>query len=232
MKQFVWLMLFVPFWCVAQVQEQEDSDSKDAPIHVHITDFKKNASPNEIIVFRSVNNGREYQGISGEDGKFSTRLPAGDKYEIFILGFKDSTSYNVFEIPALDENAYYKDPFKVDIQFEPSRTFVLEDCNFETGKALLEPESYTVIDELVNYLKRKTDQRIEIGGHTDNVGSAASNKKLSEERANAVRSYIISRGIEADRVTAKGYGMSEPVADNKTEEGRAMNRRTEVKLID
>ncbi|HRN92552.1 MAG TPA: OmpA family protein [Ferruginibacter sp.] len=232
MKQILWLLLCIPVWSLAQVQEQDASIPKDAPIHVHITDFKKNASPNEIIVFRSMKNGREYQGISGEDGKFATRLPAGDQYEIFILGFKDSTSYNMFEIPALEGNAYYKDPFKVDIQFEPSRTFVLEDCNFETGKALLEPESYSVIDELVSYLKRKPDQRIEIGGHTDNVGSAASNKKLSEERANAVRSYIISRGIEADRVLAKGYGMSEPVADNKTEEGRAMNRRTEVKLLD
>lgn len=230
MKQLIWLLLFIPAF--SNAQEQDASTPKAAPIQVHITDFKMNASPNEIIVFRSVNNGREYQGISGADGKFTTQLPAGDKYEIFILGFKDSTSYNILEIPPLEGNAYYKDAFKVDIQFEPSRTFVLEDCNFETGKALLEPESYNVIDELISYLKRKPDQRIEIGGHTDNVGTAASNIKLSEERANAVRSYIISRGIEADRVTAKGYGMSEPVADNKTEEGRAMNRRTEVKLID
>ncbi|MCC6256717.1 MAG: OmpA family protein, partial [Chitinophagaceae bacterium] len=125
----------------------------------------------------------------------------------------------------------YKNPFTVDIQFQPSRTFILEDCNFETGKADLEPESYAVLDELVSYLNRKDDERIEIGGHTDNVGSKASNLKLSEDRANTVRDYLISKGIDPSRLEAKGYGMSVPIDDNKTESGRAANRRTEVKIL-
>jgi outer membrane protein OmpA-like peptidoglycan-associated protein len=183
-------------------------------------------------VFRSFGNGREYQGITNLDGRFSTRLPAGDKYEIFILGFKDSTSYVVLDIPPLEGRAYYKNPFKVDIQFMPSKSFVLEDCNFETGKADLQEDSYKVIDELVAYLKRKEDVRIELGGHTDNVGSAKSNQVLSEDRANTVRNYLIEKGIDPERVTAKGYGLTKPVESNKTEEGRALNRRTEVTILD
>ncbi len=211
---------------------QDASIPKDAPIDVSMTDFKKNILPYEIVVFRSKGNGREYQGITDLNGQFSTRLPAGDNYDIFIMGFKDSTSYNILEIPALEGRAYYKNPFKIEIQFLPSKSFVLEDCNFETGKADLEEDSYKVIDELVAYLKRKEDVRIELGGHTDNVGSAKSNQVLSEARANTVRDYLLSKGIDPERVTAKGYGLTVPVESNKTAEGRALNRRTEVKILD
>ena len=227
------LLFIMPFAGFAQSNPvQNASIPKDAPIDVTVSDFKNNMRVNEIIVFRSQLNGKEYQGLTDDNGKFSIRLPAGDKYEIFILGFKDSISYNVLDIPAIKGNAYYKDAFKVDIQFQPAKTFVLDDCNFETGKATLQPESYAVLDELVAYLNRKDDERIELGGHTDNVGSAASNLKLSQDRANTVRAYLLTKGIDPNRVTAKGYGMSQPIADNKSEEGRAMNRRTEVKILE
>lgn len=211
---------------------QNASIPKDAPIDVSVSDFKNNMRANEIIVFRSQLNAREYQGLTNDSGKFSIRLPAGDKYDIFILGFKDSTSYNVLDIPATKGNAYYKNAFKVDIQFQPSKTFILEDCNFETGKATLQPESFAVLDELVAYLNRKDDEKIELGGHTDNVGSAASNLKLSLDRANTVREYLLTKAIDPARVTAKGYGLTQPIADNKTEDGRAQNRRTEVKIME
>ena len=235
MKQFiliVFLGLSIPVLTFSQANPvQNASIPKDAPIDVTVSDFKNNLKANEIIVFKSQINSKEYQELTDDNGKFSIRLPAGDKYEIFILGFKDSTSYNILDIPATTGNAYYKNAFKVDIQFQPSKTFVLDDCNFETGKATLQPESYSVLDELVAYLVRKDDEKIELGGHTDNVGSAASNLKLSLDRANTVRAYLLTKGIDPDRVTAKGYGMSEPIADNKSEEGRALNRRTEVKIL-
>ena len=211
---------------------QNASIPKDAPVNVKMTDFKGNVLNNEIVVFKSALSSKEYQGLTDSTGRFSIRLPAGDKYEIFILGFKDSTSYNVLDIPATKGNAYYKDPFKVDIQFLPAKNFVLDNCNFETGKATLQPESYAVLDELVAYLLRKDDEKIELGGHTDNVGNAKSNLVLSEARANTVRAYLLTKGIDPLRVTAKGYGMTVPIASNKTAEGRAQNRRTEVKILD
>lgn len=227
---FLYVLLFPAFSFAQNVQNA--AIPKDAPVAVKVTDFKGNQKPNEIIVFKSSQTMKEYQGLTDDNGKFTVRLPAGDKYEIFILGFKDSTSYNVLDIPALTGKAYYKDPFNVDIQFQPARTFVLDNCNFETGKATLEESSYDVLNELVAYLTRKDDERIEIGGHTDNVGSAANNLKLSLDRANVVRDYLILKGISPDRLYAKGYGMTEPVADNKTAEGKAQNRRTEVKILE
>jgi outer membrane protein OmpA-like peptidoglycan-associated protein len=109
---------------------------------------------------------------------------------------------------------------------------VLDNCTFETGKATLQPEAFVVLDELVAYLNRKDDQRIEIGGHTDNVGKAAANLKLSMERATAVMDYLVAKGISADRLEARGYGMTEPVEENTTAAGRAQNRRTEVKVLE
>ena len=206
---------------------------KDAPVDVTIADAKSGQMLNhEIVIFRSKLNGREYQGLSDSLGKFSLRLPAGDRFEIFILGFNDSTSYNVLDIPALKGNQFYKNGFKVDIQFEAPKSFVLDNCTFESGKATLKPEAYAVLDDLVDYLKRKEDERIEVGGHTDNVGKAEANIVLSTNRANTVMEYLLSKGIAAERLSAKGYGLTMPIADNDDEEGRQMNRRTEVKILD
>ena len=235
MIKYLFVVIIFLFPSLAFTQNnsvQNAAIPKDAPVDVTVSDFKNNLKANEIIVFRSKASDKEYQGLTNDNGKFSLRLPAGDQYEIFILGFKDSASYNVLDIPATKGAAYYKNSFKVDIQFLPAKTFVLDDCNFETGKATLQPTSFAVLDELVAYLNRKDDEKIELGGHTDNVGSVASNLKLSMDRANTVRAYLLTKGIDPDRVTAKGYGMSEPIEDNKTEEGRAKNRRTEVKILE
>ena len=220
--------------CFAQTNTvvQNASQPKDAPVDVSIADFKKNMLAHEIVVFRSQLTQKEYQGMSQDNGKFSLRLPAGDKYDIFILGFKDSVSNITLEIPGLGPNQSYKTAQKVDLFHQPAKTFVLDDVNFETGKAELKIESFPVLDELVAYLNRKDDERIEIGGHTDNVGKPAANILLSMERAKTVMAYIITKGIDANRLTAKGYGSTIPVASNATAAGKAQNRRTEVKILE
>jgi OmpA-OmpF porin, OOP family len=227
------IVLLTPFIVFCQNGNVQDANiPKDAPVNVKLTDFKNNILNNEIVIFKSKLNEKEYQGLTDSTGRFSFRLPVGDKYEIYILGFKDSTlNENVLTIPPTSGKAYYKNPFIVEIQHLPAKSFILEDCNFETGKADLKEESFKVIDELVAYLNRKDDERIELGGHTDNVGTAKSNQILSEARANTVRTYLIAKGIDPARVTAKGYGLSKPIASNKTADGRAQNRRTEVTIL-
>lgn len=110
------------------------------------------------------------------------------------------------------------------------RKLVLEGVNFSSDSAKLAPESVAILDNAAATLKGWEDVKvmIEVAGHTDSTGSAAYNQKLSERRANTVREYLISKGIEADRLIAKGYGESQPVADNKTREGRYKNRRVEL----
>ncbi|MEO8167579.1 MAG: OmpA family protein [bacterium] len=106
--------------------------------------------------------------------------------------------------------------------------FVTLHINFETGKADIKPESQKVVDQVAELLKSDDSLNVSIEGHTDNVGSAASNKTLSENRAKSVMNAIIASGIEKSRLSAKGWGQEKPVGDNKTEEGRAMNRRVEI----
>lgn len=229
------IVLLMPFIVFCQNGTVQNANiPKDAQVNVSLTDFKNNILNNEIVIFKSKLNGKEYQGLTDSVGKFSFRLPVGDKYEIYVLGGVNDTTIteNVCTIPPTKGNAYYKNPFKVELQFMAPKSFILEGCNFETGKADLTEDSYKVIDELVDYLNRKDDERIELGGHTDNVGKPAKNLILSEARANTVRAYLLMKGIDPSRVTAKGYGMKVPIATNKTAAGRAQNRRTEVKILE
>lgn len=108
---------------------------------------------------------------------------------------------------------------------------VFNNLEFETGKSVIRQTSYASLNELVELLKRKPAFRLLIDGHTDNVGSAASNMKLSNNRANAVKLYLTERGIDASRITATGYGMTRPIASNKTVEGRQKNRRVEFTIM-
>lgn len=106
--------------------------------------------------------------------------------------------------------------------------FRLDGVNFETSSATIEEGSYPRLDRVVEYLEHKTDARIRISGHTDNVGNPRRNQRLSEARAQAVRDYLISKGIDGARIEAVGRGDTQPLAPNDTEEGRARNRRIEA----
>ena len=113
---------------------------------------------------------------------------------------------------------------------ETNASVVLKNVFFDVGKFDLKPESEAELDKLVLLMNDNPTLKIQIGGHTDNVGKPADNLVLSNNRAKAVVSYLVSKGIVAARLTSKGFGETQPVADNKEEAGRAMNRRTEMKV--
>lgn len=100
--------------------------------------------------------------------------------------------------------------------------------NFDFGKSTIRDESKPIIDQIVQMLKDNQDLKLSVEGHTDNVGTPASNKTLSEARAKSVVLAIVGQGISADRLSPAGFGQDKPVADNSSEEGRAKNRRVEL----
>lgn len=106
--------------------------------------------------------------------------------------------------------------------------FIALYVNFETGKSAILPDAAATLDAAAGALKAAGAFRVEVAGHTDNVGTAEANQKLSQERAQAVLAALVQRGIPASRLVATGYGQTTPVADNRTEEGRAKNRRVEL----
>ncbi|HEY3295498.1 MAG TPA: OmpA family protein [bacterium] len=100
--------------------------------------------------------------------------------------------------------------------------------NFDTGKATIKDDSKPIIEQMVDLMKSNAGLKVEIQGHTDNVGKSDANQKLSEERAASVKKALVDNGIDAARMSAVGYGDTKPVADNKTDEGKAQNRRVEL----
>jgi len=161
-------------------------------------------------------------------GTIETKLIEG-KYTIEISGDKIMTLNETISLTKATSKDFFLD-IKV-IPVSEDKTFKIGVVKFETGKSVLTADSYLVLDELVKIMKDNKDLKIEIGGHTDDVGSETTNQKISQERSEACKTYIVSKGIDASRLNAIGYGESKPLVPNTSTENRAKNRRTELKII-
>ena len=224
------LLLLISFSNLSFSQEAIDT-TKSAKVIVNVTDRKAKPAKNEEILFRGQTKGTSFSGVTGKDGKFTIQVPNGDTYMVSVKSLNDTTSYGLIEVPALGPDQAFTAPFTIDIEFEPARSYTLDNVHFDFGRSSLRPESFSELEELVTFLKRKDEVKVEIAGHTDNIGKDDDNLKLSQDRANTIRNYLLKKGIQPTRVTAKGYGAKEPVADNTTDEGRQLNRRTEVRIL-
>ena len=167
---------------------------------------------------------------SSKKGDFLVCLPVDEPFALNV-SFPGYLFYS--EHIALDY-AYRDRPMRKEILLQPIRSgtsIVLNNIFYRTGEYAIEESSTAELNRLVRFLMQNKEVHIEISGHTDNVGSAAFNRELSQNRANAVAAYIVKKGIDANRIKAVGYGFDRPLADNETEEGRARNRRTELKIL-
>jgi len=165
-----------------------------------------------------------------ETGNYLITLPIGKDYAFNVnrrgyLFYSDN--YSLKE--KAPDSTYEKN---IPLQpIEVNAAIVLHNIFFDVNKYELKPESQIELDKVVQLLQENPTIKIQIEGHTDNVGSAADNQKLSENRAKAVVSYLNSKGISLTRLIAKGFGATKPIADNNDEAGRAQNRRTELKIV-
>ncbi len=165
-------------------------------------------------------------------GEFLVCLPVGHDYGLNVS--KDGYLFHS-ENFSLTTMADEGKPYRMNVELQPiefGKSVVLRNIFFETGSFDLKPESTAELEKLLAFMEQNPKIRIEIGGHTDNVGQRQDNQVLSENRANAVRLYLQDKGIDAARMTHKGYADMEPVDTNDTAEGRARNRRTEFKVTE
>lgn len=201
-----------------------------ATISVTVQNNLKQAIAGEQIIFQGVNNQQIVKGISNENGHFLIQLLGNETYQIKLKAIGKAQEYNTVTIPPLEPNERYGIN-ELTLTITPPKIFTLNNVYFDSGKATLKTSSYTELNELLEYLQLKPNLRIEISGHTDNVGQAENNQTLSENRALAVKNYLVKQGINSNRITTIGYGSTKPIAYNTTAEGRQKNRRTEVKLL-
>ena len=164
-------------------------------------------------------------------GKFLLSLPAGKNYGISVAADGYLFHSENFDLPKGDGfNLVNKDIELKNIKVGSNIT--LRNVFFNSGKWDVKSDSYAELDRLVALLSDIPSLKIEISGHTDNVGSVSFNELLSQRRADAVVNYLAGKGVDKKRLSAKGYGHSKPVDSNNTAEGRALNRRTEFEIIE
>ncbi|MFN4234723.1 MAG: DUF5723 family protein [Bacteroidia bacterium] len=198
--------------------------------------------------------------IQNKDGLFVFEQLPSDETAMFIIEGEDTDNLKVVKVvgpSGVIKNAYKDEngviyrfvPLKPEInkmQKEEAKDVVIklnkeeeeilkkafDNLEFETGKAIIRQSSYASLDELAELMKKKPSWRLKISGHTDNQGKPASNMLLSKNRANAVKDYLVKKGIDANRFKVEWFGQTRPIADNKTPEGRQKNRRVEMLIIE
>ena len=166
--------------------------------------------------------------LSDTSGNYKTRLPEKKVYGVEITARGYLFFLDVVDIKKATTDVVNKDFYLQ--KLEVGAKVVLKNIFFETGKATLKEESFQQLNTVVEFMKDNPTLKLEISGHTDNVGGLAYNMKLSENRAKAVVNYMVSQGIGTERLTFKGYGPKQPVAPNTTAAGKAQNRRVEFKI--
>jgi len=205
-------------------------------VEAQVTDAVTGYPITAKLEFTDLNTGKVFvSGSTKSDGTFLVCLPIGRNYALNVGKDKYlffSENFNLADLASLDK------PFLLNIELQPigiaianSTPIVLRNVFFETGSASLMPESLSELDRLAQLLKESPALKIQINGHTDNVGDDAFNQTLSEARAKAVQDYLLAKGIAPGRLRYKGYGETKPIlGSNATAEGRARNRRTEFEV--
>jgi outer membrane protein OmpA-like peptidoglycan-associated protein len=169
-------------------------------------------------------------GTNGVNGNYAISLPAGKEYSISVKA-KGYTFYS--ETLSVPDTAKAKQINKgiSMIKLDPGKRIVLRNIFYDFDRSTLRPESNVELMNILELLNTNPNLKIQISSHTDNIGSAAYNKKLSLDRAKSVVDFLVQRGISKDRLVSAGYGFDQPMTSNDTDAGRQLNRRTEFMII-
>jgi outer membrane protein OmpA-like peptidoglycan-associated protein len=200
----------------------------EAAIKLFVVDKDKGPVKGVVIFMTGPDKTKYYAEPTDSAGYAELLVPVGKQYDITYLSL--GRHEIAATVPVADEP---NQNVKLTLRYkrENDKPFVLSGVNFDTAKATIRPGSFKQLDEVVDFMNRKKEARIEISGHTDNVGNPQANKVLSQKRAEACRNYIVSKGIDKKRLDAVGEGDERPVAPNDTDEGRQRNRRIEAREL-
>lgn len=220
------LLLF----CLACICSQIVFSQDTATVQLLVQNEHTQAIEGEHILFEAQSGHYTTSAISNREGKAELSLLGGQTYNIIIKRIGETEKYNTLHIPALEPNEYYGVQQLTLTIYEPKQ-FTLQNVLFESGKSTLKNQAQTDLDNLVEYLQNKPSIHIQIIGHTDSVGNDEANLQLSKDRALAVKTYLVLKGIDSTRLETDGKGEMQPIASNETEAGKQKNRRTEIIIL-
>ncbi|HMG83136.1 MAG TPA: OmpA family protein [Ferruginibacter sp.] len=205
----------------------DEQSDQSATVNVFVTNEKHEPLYNLMVVLKAKKTGKEYPGFTDVEGSFSLHLPPGDLYETIVLGNKAFKSATVLDIPSLNTTSKFVDPFRVDIVYEAPKSF--GDCLFSFNKHDVQGEYYKTLDSLADYLNIVDKRRVEIDGYTDS--SETEQMELSLSRAEAVKEYLIGKGIDSNRILTRGHNF---VITQNDEDSfpAAQYRRVEIAILD
>lgn len=221
------LILYLALSFFGAYSQKLESTKDKVLFRINVMDLSNRPRANERIMLEGANTKKIFNGISNSKGLYEVLVPKGDKYKIKYMEFDEFLDYSKLSVP-LDSGFF---TFEINIRFEHQEAYTLKNVNFDSDKSILKTDSYESLNQLVDLMKRQQAIKIEVAGHTDNSGLSENNLKLSEDRAKAVKNYLVIKGILTSRINTNGYGDTEPVGDNNTEEGKLANRRTEIRII-
>ena len=185
------------------------------------------------VVFENMHDGSIYNRIKtkGPNAEYELILPMGSRFGFFA----DADNYLAENQQISTENRVLNEVLERDLYVVPleiGQSIRLNNIFFDFAKATLRDESFHELDRILPYFQKFPNLKIELSGHTDAIGSVPANQKLSEDRANSVREYLIKQGVGIDKIEAVGFGETMPVATNDTDEGRQLNRRVEFMVLE
>lgn len=221
-----------------------EATATEAAMKFFVIDKKNNEPVAGTVISLVDPRGKSYYTEETDAAGYGEVLvPVGKTYDItyLTLGQKDITA----KVTVKDEP---RQNIKLTLRFKkrnpppppvaaapedppPAEVFRLDGVNFKSASAQILPDSFPRLDSVVEYMTHKKSARIQIAGHTDNVGNPKKNKALSEKRAQSCRDYLVGKGIDGSRIDAVGFGDERPIAPNDTDEGRQKNRRIEVQEL-
>ncbi|MFN3405987.1 MAG: OmpA family protein, partial [Cytophagaceae bacterium] len=198
-----------------------------------VTDDQNVPEKDAVVIVESEDKIFKATGTVNIDGEYKLVVPQGKKYKFIVQKFNKDFDFDDYtEIPEMDGPFSMTMNLAIKLVTKYLRTYKLDNVYFDSNKYDLKNESIAAINKLQHALKTNPKMKVEIAGHTDDLGDDVSNMRLSQRRADAIVEYLISKGIEKNRVIAKGYGETQPAVPNTSDANRAQNRRTEVKVIE
>jgi flagellar motor protein MotB len=202
----------------------------EALVNFKITDDKGVPEQDAVVVLENTVDKSIKKDTSNIDGNTEMLLKKGSSFKLKVEKLGGVFDFGSFDVPKQDGKFTMEENLQIKVITKYNKVYELK-IHFAPNKSDLYPAAKVELDKLYDEMAKTPTMKVEVAGHTDNVGDDKLNLQVSQRRANSIKEYLVQKGISEKRIIAKGYGETAPIADNATEEGRTRNRRIEIRML-